>query len=282
MVGVAWLAALTMTVFKCNERVKVWLWMIDIEGVVTTMTALIKLGRLKGLIGLKLLMLGLMFVSVGLIVFFFSSSGIMTQAVRWQQKDRWAQYAIDFPSFTEMRGDQLLKSFSAKKFAITRRSFLAFQTRSIQQALFQDAHLQLYHYKNDTQLTSVSLIGEFGSLLKLTTPVSSGGSSSDFAKLNITQVVLEPFALDLFMDHQPTIRLQAQSALVNQDRTRIKFVVATLEHRPTHKKIASEVIWWSEKKQAFEIPGTYYADSPKGKAVAKGLQVGLNFSLSVL
>lgn len=229
-------------------------------------------------------MFGLMVVVGWLVWHFLAPPGLQEQAVRVGQRDDLEPYTIDSPSFSEMRGDQLLKSFSAKKFFITRRSFLAFQTRSIQQAVFHEAHLRLYRPKNGSEATPATLMGDFGEMITLVNPKSTQSSSAAVgrASVRVTRAILAPFTLDLFVDNILFLHLFAKSALIDKDPGRIKFTAATLENDERKVKIGSETIWWDEKKQAFEIPGTYYAESPKGTAMAKGLRVGLDFQLTAL
>lgn len=235
-------------------------------------------------LGLKLLMVGLMVVTCGLIWYFRSPPGIMEAAVRWQDGDELTQYTIETPSFSEMREGQIQKSFAAKRFIINKRSFLALQVQSIHEAVFEAVHMRLYRYTQVGEVAPATLIGDFGEMIKLSAPVSKGEGQT-FAHqsgVRITQIVMEPFVLDILLDQVPQIHLEARHAQVDKDRGHIRMTAATMKHVQQNKTIVSETVFWDEAKQVFEIPGRYYAESPKGHAIAHGLQVGLDFSLKAL
>lgn len=195
------------------------------------------------------------------------------------------RYVIDAPVFSEMRGDRLLRTFSARRFEIVRRSFLAFQTRAVRQALFHDARLVIRRTRETTiGEPPPPLIGDLDGMVRLVAPAApaAAGVSRVAPPVRITRAVLAPFTLEVLVDETPFLRLIAQSAVVEKDPGRITFTAATLENLAEHKRIVSQTIHWDEKRQSFEIPGVYFAESPRGRAMARSLRVGLDFALSPL
>ncbi|MEO5334843.1 MAG: hypothetical protein H7839_22760 [Magnetococcus sp. YQC-5] len=233
--------------------------------------------------GLKLLMIGLMVVTCGLIWYFRSPPGIMESSVSWQEGDGLTLYTIETPSFSEMRDGQIQKSFAAKRFVINKRSFLALQVQSIHEALFEAVHVRLYRYTQAGEGAPATLIGDFGEMIKLSTGPKGGGQTfAHPSGVRITQIIMEPFVVDILLDQVPQIHLEARHALVDPDRGQIRMTAATMKQLHQNKTIVSETVFWDEAKQVFEIPGRYYAESPKGHAMAQGLQVGLDFLLKAL
>ncbi|MBF0438031.1 MAG: hypothetical protein HQL93_02810 [Magnetococcales bacterium] len=224
-------------------------------------------------LGVKILMLGVMASLSVWVQQQFSASGFID--VPMMNETDW--YTIEAPVFTEMRVDQPLRSFSARKFVINRRSFLGFQTRFAQQAEFHDASLRLYRNQQDGK---GSLIGDVGDMLQFTMSSAKRENPSVKSSLRITRLIMAPFTLETIVDTVPSVRLQAESALVDNDPGEIQFKSAMLEDLVQHRKIFSKEILWKDVEQVFEIKGEYYAESPKGRAVAKGLRVGLDFTLT--
>ncbi|MBF0271006.1 MAG: hypothetical protein HQL98_02865 [Magnetococcales bacterium] len=240
--------------------------------------------RFLGLMGLKFLLVGCLGGVVFLVLRDYQISGVSEQAADATIQDAFSRYAVGGPVFTELRDGRPVKSFAAREFTIQRRRFLAFQSKAVQEAIFKDVHLRLYRYRADAQSLPDSLEEEVGGMIQGILPRHDGGGQTGVFSFwsRVTQLVLAPLTLELWMDQAVTLRLQAASAVVGQGSGRIRFSQAILENPFAHQKITSAVIDWNKSTRSFEIPGAYFAESPKGQATAKGLRVGLDFTLSAM
>ncbi|MBF0262165.1 MAG: hypothetical protein HQL97_10070 [Magnetococcales bacterium] len=192
-------------------------------------------------------------------------------------------YEVGGPTLTEMRGDRVIRSFSAKEFTTRRRSFMAFQVKGIEEALFQDARLSIYRYTKDREKLPESLGDEVASLLKGVIGKPGSGEAGMLSALpRVMQLILEPVTLEILVDQSVVLRLHAHSARIGKDRQRIEFRQAELENPAKHQRITSSRIDWNESSRSFEIAESYRAESPLGHAVARGLRVGLDFAFSPL
>lgn len=200
-----------------------------------------------------------------------------------KQAESRPAHQVGGPTLTEMRGDRVIRAFSAREFTTRRRSFMAFQVKGIEDAWFQDAHLKIYRYTDNQDKLPESLGEEVGALLKGMIGKPGSGESGMFMALpRVMQLILEPVTVEIFLDKSAVLRLHASSARIGKDRQRIEFHQAELENPKTSQKITSGRIDWNETSRSFEIRETYRAESPSGHAFARGLRVGLDFSVSPL
>ncbi|MEO5347886.1 MAG: hypothetical protein H7834_16130 [Magnetococcus sp. YQC-9] len=192
-------------------------------------------------------------------------------------------HEVSGPVLTEMRGDRVIRSFSAREFAARRRSFMAFQVKGVEDAVFQDARLTIHRYTDNQERLPDSLSEEVSSLLKGVISKPGTGEAAMIGTLpRVMNLIFEPVTLEIYLDKVVVLRLVAGSARIGKDRERIEFRQAALENPVALQKITSSRIDWSEESRAFEIPGEYRAETPRGQAVSSGLRVGLDFSFSSL
>ncbi|MBF0190922.1 MAG: hypothetical protein HQL99_07185 [Magnetococcales bacterium] len=240
--------------------------------------------RSVGLMGLKLLMVGCLGGVVFVLHRDYRLSGGVEQVADATMTEAFSRYAVGGPVYTELRDGRPVKSFAAQEFTIQRRRFLAFQSRAVQEAIFKDVHLRLYRDSAHSQPLPDSLDLEVGGMIKGMLPQRAEGGKAGVSSLwsRVTQLVLAPVTLELLLDQTVTLRLHARSALVTQESGRIRFHQATLENPIAQQKITSIAMEWNPVERAFEIPGSYVAETPKGRATAQGLRVGLDFALTAM
>ncbi|MBF0417413.1 MAG: hypothetical protein HQL86_04105 [Magnetococcales bacterium] len=200
-----------------------------------------------------------------------------------KQAESRPAYEVAGPNLTEMRGDRVIRSFSAREFTTRRRSFMAFQVKGIEDALFVDARLKIYRYTKDLEKLPESLGDEVAALLKGVVGKPGSGDAGMVAGLpRVLQLILEPITLEILLDKSLVLRLHAASGRIGKDHQKIEFHQAELENPREGQKIISSRIDWSETSRSFEIPGEYQAATSRGHAVARGLRVGLDFSFSAM
>ena len=226
--------------------------------------------------------ISLVIVITGIFVFIFlSRSGIPKQAN--PRPDIAAQGT--YPIATDLA----VQSFDAYGLAslievddltIAPRQLMFFNMRSFNEAVLTNAVIKTYiNDRADIERSITPLNDQFISLYD-NKKNKKQRQNNEFGL--ISRGVINGVNWEIYRDKALKISLKAKKAYIDKDKTKPRFIQARLESIKAEKFIISKEIIWSAKKKVFMIPGEYFAQTPKGQAKGKGIQVDLDFSVKLL
>jgi hypothetical protein len=76
--------------------------------------------------------------------------------------------------------------------------------------------------------------------------------------------------------------LRAESAYIEREKRKPRFLNATLEDERSTRRIIADKIIWNAKDKVFLVPGHYVAQTASGRASGKGIRIDLDFGVKKL
>ena len=199
---------------------------------------------------------------------------------------------FSYKAYDENRLD---KSLEADLLEVRPRRFMAFNVKSINEAIVRDARFAFFSYSDrepdinffesalpfiDIDPTEVLMTerAEDAPVMK-----SDSGASGWVGSLGrVTRIVLYKVNLDFYFDEQKTMALTAETGLMKKKKESARFYNATLHDVRSNRFIKGREIQWDTRRKVFVIPQRYRDFSPSGTIDGKSIEIDMDFNITSL
>lgn len=180
--------------------------------------------------------------------------------------------------------DRLFARIEADEFRISPRQFWIFNVKSVNEAWLSKARVTVFLTGQEKEGRSVLPFFEPGGLLSL--PDNRTGSNRTGSRTSglglVTRGVIDGLEVTVYQLESPTFRLTAGRGEADLKRRTLTLTDVTVEDPPSGRTLRAHSAVWKDREQVLQIPGEYTAESRKGRAAGRGIEVDVSFRLRPL
>ena len=159
------------------------------------------------------------------------------------------------------------------------RRFMAFNAKSVNEAVLRKARITLYTYEHKEPAEDLSDFFDYEC-----PPPCIGNSRTDSARIRplgrVTRLVADKITMELYRDDQKILVLEAATGLIDKKKEGVIFFNATLQDIRSHRSIKARKILWDRKRNLFVIPGHYSDTGASGGVNGSAVEVDMDFMVT--
>lgn len=181
-------------------------------------------------------------------------------------------------SYTSFNDHGIDNTLEADELEIKPRRFMAFNIKSVNEAVLNNARLTVYTRED---VDSEPQYFGFEDVIPLSDDKEGRMGRSRVLGL-VTRMILNKMEMDLFRDNNKIITLVAETGLVEKKDGGLKAFNAILTDVRSSRQITTRKLLWDNKDKLFLIPGPYMMSTSSGNVFGKSVEVDLDFVITPL
>ena len=181
-------------------------------------------------------------------------------------------------SYTSYNEHGINNTLEGDKLQIKPRRFMAFNIKSINEAVVNNARLAIFTRKDE--VSEPQYFG-FENVTPLMDEEKGGGGRSKALGL-VTRMIFRTMEMDLLRDNKKIIKLVAETGLIEKKKEGLNAFNAILTDVRTCRRITTRKLLWNGKRKVFRIPGPYRMSSSSGDVSGRSVEVDLDFEITPL
>lgn len=159
------------------------------------------------------------------------------------------------------------------------RRFMAFNAKSVNEAVLRNAHVVLYTYEHKEPAPELLDFFDYESV-----PLFKEQKRTDSARIEplgrVTRLLADQITIEMYRDDQKILVLEAATALIDKKKEGINFFNATLQDVRSHRFIKSRKILWDRQRKVFVIPGQFIDTVPSGSVIGRSIEISIDFMVT--
>ena len=164
----------------------------------------------------------------------------------------------------------------ADELEVKPRRFMAFNLKSVNEAIVRNAHLTVYTHDRREAADKY-----FGFERAIPLAGADGDNSGRSRVLGlVTRMIIDTINMELFRDEQKVMILDAASGLIEKKKEGVKFFNATLQDVRTNRFVKAGKILWDRKRKVFIIPGRYVMNDSSRSVAGQSVEIDLDFMMT--
>lgn len=199
------------------------------------------------------------------------------------------RHGAELPKLPKSKSPLLIKMFNysamgeygldtiveADSLEVRPRRFMAFNAKSVNEAVLRNARMAFHTYENREPYTDLF---EFESAIPFTGNGSNLGRSRVLGR--VTRLVADRIFIQFFRDERKIVTLEAKAGLIDKNREEAKFFEAKLQDFQSGRVVSAKKMLWDRARKVFVIPGKYSDTGPSGHVIGKSVEIDMDFKIT--
>ena len=178
--------------------------------------------------------------------------------------------------YTSQDENRLVHVLQAKRLVIQPRRFMVFNIKSVNEAVLDNARLEVHLYKDAMTRNTLS---DYEKVLPFNGK-KRGNHRHGAVVGMVTRLVANGVRVDIFRDQIPAMILAAEYGLMEKKKSEAEFINAILKDSRSDQVIRSGRILWHEKRKLFVIPGSYAMSASGNYTSGESIEIDLDFNIT--
>jgi hypothetical protein len=175
-------------------------------------------------------------------------------------------------SASRVDGNRLLSHLKADEFKVNPRKYFVFNIKPLREATFSNVILETHVYPD-----MGGMVGEMSLISPNEKVLSAQGAKDTFEGMGIvTRGVIKNLVWKIYSADSLCLIVKARRGYIDCKKKKTNLKNVSLENLLSQRLIVSKSVIWNERDKVFEIPGEYFAVTPKGNVRGRGMKLDMD------